>query len=376
MQTAAPAQVFETYAPQQVLQAAPMMETIQPTMMAPQVMQAPQYAQQIPQYIGAPQMLPQVQAAPVISAAPAVETIMQAPTVMENYVQQMPYTISPQVTAATYAAPSVVEQIRMPSVPQVIGGGVTYAQQSYIPAQPQTASYIPAAAPMVETYSAQPQVASYIPQAQVVETLAAPQMASYIPAPSPVYETYANYAQPQVASYIPAPVQQTAQLVETFAPSISYAAPQTIAPAYAATTLQPQQVSYIPAAPMTAAAPMAAAMTTAPMTPIMQEGGQSVIIEQVGDWLVCEDALGVFFHHTPTQQSYDNAPPEFMAMVPFGWQPPPLGAFAAAGYAAQPQVASYIPAQQLQTYASVETYAPQVYQTGPTVLPAGAYQMW
>jgi len=119
-------------------------------------------------------------------------------------------------------------------------------------------------------------------------------------------------------------------------------------------------------------------------------GGQSVIVEQVGDWLVCEDALGVFYHHTPSQQSFDNCPPEFLALFPQGYNPPPLGAFAAAGYgqttvaaspvgygqviqAGMPQVSSYIPAQQVQTVQTIAA-APQVTYGAPvmeTVLQGG-----
>merc|ERR1719453_2429029 len=97
---------------------------------------------------------------------------------------------------------------------------------------------------------------------------------------------------------------------------------------------QPQVSSYIPPA---VAAPAVAA--TAPAA-----GQASVIVETVGDWLVCEDGAGHFYYHNPTQQSFDNAPPEFLAMFPGGYAPPPLGAFASANIiTAAPVVESFPP---------------------------------
>merc|ERR1719502_879524 len=103
---------------------------------------------------------------------------------------------------------------------------------------------------------------------------------------------------------------------------VTYAAPTS------AVMAQPvyQTSSYLPAVQQ--AAPVVAAAQ--PMT--MGGAGQSVIVDQIGDWLVCEDAMGLFYHHTPTQQSHDNPPPEFLMLFPQGYQPPATGAFAAAGY--------------------------------------------
>jgi hypothetical protein len=78
---------------------------------------------------------------------------------------------------------------------------------------------------------------------------------------------------------------------------------------------------------------------------VVEQGGQSVIVDQIGDWLVCEDAMGHFFHHTPTQGSYDNPPPEFLMLFPTGYTPPPLGAFAAAPMMAPTVVEQVIPGQ-------------------------------
>jgi len=38
--------------------------------------------------------------------------------------------------------------------------------------------------------------------------------------------------------------------------------------------------------------------------------GQAAVKEQIGDWLVCEDAEGIFYYHSTTGQSYDRPPPE------------------------------------------------------------------
>merc|ERR1712129_607514 len=73
-------------------------------------------------------------------------------------------------------------------------------------------------------------------------------------------------------------------------------------------------------------------------------GQQSVIVEAIGDWQVCEDDQGIFFHHVPTQESHDSAPPEFLRLFPQGYNAPPLGAFAEA-------------TQMTETFAQPQTYA-------------------
>jgi len=39
------------------------------------------------------------------------------------------------------------------------------------------------------------------------------------------------------------------------------------------------------------------------------------VLEQIGDWAVCEDAQGVFYHNLTTKQSFDNPPPELLQLV-------------------------------------------------------------
>jgi len=175
------------------------------------------------------------------------------------------------------AAPAVtmVEQVRMPST-TATAIAAPAQQISYLPAA--TPSYIPAAAPVVETIAAAP------------------------------------------GSYIPQPVVSTEFMSQ---PTVTYAAPSSAVMAQPMTTIQ-QTPSYLPA-PYVTAAPVAQPAVAQPM-------GQSVIVDQLGDWLVCEDAMGLFYHHTPSQQSHDNPPQEFLMLFPQGYQPPPLGAYAAAGY--------------------------------------------
>jgi len=238
--------------------------------------------------------------------------------------------------AVTYAAPqaTVTEVMAAPQFSQTVMGqpmmmpGMQYAAPgqnlSYIPApMPQNASYVPAAPQIIE-YAPQPQVASYIPQ---------PQVASYIPAMQP-------------------------QMIETMAPQVTYAAPQ-------ATVMQ-QPVSYIPAPMMEYGAPT---QFGAPVMEAAMPAGQSVIVEQAGDWLVCEDALGIFYHHTPTQQSFDNVPEEFLGLFPQGYNPPAMGAFAAAGYGVQETMVA-------QEIAYGAPMAPQVIMGGmPTTIMSAAPQV-
>merc|ERR1711972_677819 len=101
-------------------------------------------------------------------------------------------------------------------------------------------------------------------------------------------------------------------------------------------------------------------MAPAPVSYIPQ------VVDQIGDWLVCEDALGLFYHHVPTQQSYDNAPNEFLMLFPGGYVPPPLGAFAAAPPVYMPNVVQAAPvtyAQPIQQ--TVMVAAPMTYASAP-----------
>jgi len=258
-----------------------------------------QYQQQYQQYVPAEAQYQQFVPAEQVTPSPIVETFAQPAPV-------------------SYASP----------IAQVAAAPVAYAA-------PATATMLPSVPSVPISYAAPGPAVSYLP-APVQQT------ASYIPAP-PIVETVA--AQPQVSSYIPAPAPMVA---ETFAmPQVTYAAQPALAP----TIIQQAPASYIPA-------PIVETVQQPAVVGEAMPGGQSVIVEQVGDWLVCEDALGIFYHHTPTQQSFDNAPSEFLMLFPGGYTPPPLGAFAAAGYGG----GAVVSAPTVATVAGVPTVAtvPQV----------------
>jgi len=270
-------------------------------------------------------------------------------TVMETF-QQAPQPVAAPVqvsapTVTTVANP-YLEQQRMASVPMAAPQMMTVQPQmsSYIPAaeprqMPQVSSYIPAPAPQV-TYAPQATVVGMAPQYQ--------QPVSYIPAPIVMeqaqvvqYAQSASTTMAAPASYLPAPM-------------VEYAQPQVVQSAQEQAQVRTlaAPVSYLPAPMVEYAQPQV----------VEQLGGQSVIVEQIGDWQVCEDAQGIFFHHVLTQQSHDTAPPEFLCLFPQGYNAPPLGAFAQAPQMietfAQPQV--MMQSQPQVTYAA----SPQVMQQG------------
>jgi len=375
----------------------------QPEMFQPQVMGAPQPMQLMQQQF-APQFWPPQQAfAPQFQQFQPAPIIQTAQTVPQQFQQFQPApmhqgvveTIAAPATTTefveTVAAPAVntynpsMQQFGMPAAPiatytqpnvsylppqvQTIQQSPSYIpapaiQQSasYIPAPviQQSPSYIPAAAPIaqtyaapmaqtyaapVQTYTAQPQVASYVPAPQVIETIQ-PQVASYVPPSQPMMQTYAPqvmYAQPAV----------------TTAPAVTYAAPAN------ASYIPAPQTNFVETVTAAPTVMQASSYIPAPvMAPAVEAAGASVIVEQIGDWQVCEDAQGIFYHHVPTQQSLDNAPQEFLAMFPGGYSPPPIGAFGADGYGAPSTFVEPAYAAPTQIIG-----APQ-YATAPTVMAA------
>jgi hypothetical protein len=238
------------------------------------------------------------------------------------------------------------------AAPTTIAPAVVQAPTNIAPAT----TYASTVAPAVEYISAPPAV-SYSQPAPAVEYISAPPAVSYTNPP---------VAMPQATSYIPAPMPAAVETIvqqPTFTETIMPQPGYTTAP----NVVTQGAFSYLP-----------------PAQPVMYEqvvgagafdpAGQSVIVEQIGDWLVCEDAMGLFFHHAPTQQSFDNAPPEFLMLFPQGYQPPPLGAFAQSGMgltaapaavsyaqpapAMMPAVGSYLPpAQFVEQFAAPTAYA-------------------
>lgn len=108
---------------------------------------------------------------------------------------------------------------------------------------------------------------------------------------SQMYQPSLTVAAPTV-SYSQAPTAQmsypmpAAAVQASFQPP-SYSTMQSTTPAYNVVEAMPAAASYLQA-------PAAQA--------------EPVILEQVGDWLVCQDELGVFYHNALTGQSSDQCP--------------------------------------------------------------------
>lgn len=194
-----------------------------------------------------------------------------------------------------------------------------------------------------------PVAMEYVSSAPAVEYVSSAPAVEYV-SPAPVMTTApaVSYFQPQVASYIPAPVPAVETIVQ--APSYIPAPMGMVQAPMPVLSAAPNVVSYLPPAQM--------APVVVEQFPGVDMGGQSVIVEQLGDWLVCEDAMGLFYHHAPTQQSFDVAPPEFLMLFPGGYQPPPLGAFAQSGMAGAPVVYEQFPPQVMyEQFPAPVTYA-------------------
>lgn len=193
----------------------------------------------------------------------------------------------------------------------------------------------PKTAPVALEYVSSAPAVEYVSPAPAVEYVSSAPAVEYV-SPAPVMTTApaVSYVQPQVASYIPAPVPAVETIVQ--APSYIPAPMGMVQAPMPVVSAAPNVVSYLPPAQM--------APVVVEQFPGVDMGGQSVIVEQIGDWLVCEDAMGLFYHHAPTQQSFDVAPPEFLMLFPGGYQPPPLGAFAQSGMAGAPVVYEQFPA--------------------------------
>jgi hypothetical protein len=174
--------------------------------------------------------------------------------------------------------------------------------------------------------------ATVIPQQpMMMETVVAPmvmQSPSYLPPAPVVVETVPSYAAmpaatEKVYSYLPPP-----QYAE---PPMAVAAPAMAAPAMMQTVAAPGVMS------------------------LQQAQPESVILDEVGEWLICEDAMGLFYHHSPSQQSYDQPPMELVQYYErCGVQLAPTGAFG-------------VQAQMVQAAPMQMNYA------GPAMTTAGAY---
>jgi hypothetical protein len=176
-----------------------------------------------------------------------------------------------------------------------------------------------------------------------------PMMMETIAAPTAVMQQPMVAPQPMMMETVIAQ-QARPMMMETVVANPSYLPPapvvETVVPSYAAMPAATEKVySYLPPPqyaepPMAVAAPaMAAPFMAAPntmntmaapgvMSLQQQAQPESVILDEVGEWLICEDAMGLFYHHTPTQQSYDQPPVELVQYYErCGVQLAPTGAF-------------------------------------------------
>jgi len=51
-----------------------------------------------------------------------------------------------------------------------------------------------------------------------------------------------------------------------------------------------------------------------PVVPVVIDQ-PAAVLEEYGDWAICEDDQGEFYYHWPTNQSYDNPPAELLQLV-------------------------------------------------------------
>jgi hypothetical protein len=214
-------------------------------------------------------------------------------------------------TAVATTATVVPQQ---PMMMETVVAPTAVAQQAMVAPQPM----------MMETVVAQQ--ARLAPQAMMMETVM--QSPSYLPPAPVVVETVPSYAAmpgatEKVYSYLP-----PAQYAE---PPMAVAAPAMAAPAMMQTVAAPGIMS------------------------LQQAQPESVILDEVGEWLICEDAMGLFYHHSPSQQSYDQPPVELVQYYErCGVQLAPTGAFG-------------VQAQMVQAAPMQMNYA------GPAMTTAGAY---
>lgn len=50
----------------------------------------------------------------------------------------------------------------------------------------------------------------------------------------------------------------------------------------------------------------------APMEEMQIQQPPATVMAECGNWLICEDSLGEFYYHVPTNQAYDEPPPELV----------------------------------------------------------------
>lgn len=57
-----------------------------------------------------------------------------------------------------------------------------------------------------------------------------------------------------------------------------------------------------------------ASIAQPPPNPALQQEAPAIILQELGAWMICEDANGEFYWHTPTSQSYDVPPQDLLVL--------------------------------------------------------------
>jgi hypothetical protein len=168
-----------------------------------------------------------------------------------------------------------------------IQSGITQmasAQNMYYQAsvQPQSVGYAQQA--QVLQASVQPQSVGYPQQAQVLQASAEPQVlrdlgAGWLQCQDNQGIFYFNQVTQQSSDDLPAELRTPAQVVQA--------------------PVQPQFMGY----------------AQQPQMPQIAPASQATVKQQIGDWLICVDALGEFYVNARTQQQLDQAPAELLYQV-------------------------------------------------------------
>mmetsp|Transcript_75385 Transcript_75385/g.117843 ORF Transcript_75385/g.117843 Transcript_75385/m.117843 type:complete len:216 (+) Transcript_75385:71-718(+) len=169
--------------------------------------------------------------------------------------------------------------------------------------QPQV-QYMPAVQPQTQVQYIQ-QTSQGQPQVQYIQQTPQAQ-------PQLQYVQQSPQAQPQV-QYL----QQTPQAQ----PQVQYVHQTPLYQPQGQMIQSQQQVSYTPAQ-----------MQYVQQLPMYQPQGQiaqpavsqqaeAIVKLEIGDWYVCEDSLGEFYHHAPSGQSFDQAPAQLVALIQASQRP-------------------------------------------------------
>merc|ERR1719424_541447 len=97
------------------------------------------------------------------------------------------------------------------------------------------------------------------------------------------------------------------------APAVSYSAAPAMSYAAAPVSYAAAPVTYS-SAPQAASVQYAAAPVQYAAAPAMQVA-QAEVKAQIGQWLICQDAMGEFYQNSATGQQFDQAPAELIQLI-------------------------------------------------------------